>query len=328
MSDGIKIVMLWGLPLAILIVFLFEFGLRWRFGFGNPLVYIANPNIGYCLAPNQDVWRFGNRIVINQYSMRSEAIAPQPDEKTLRLLLLGDSIANGGWWTAQDETLSALLRGSITNAVVSKSLTPYSQVEVLNASANSWGPRNELAYVQHYGMFGASVLILLINTDDLFATAPTSVQVGRDRNYPDRKPPLAIVEVIGRYLIAQDPIPELQQVQAERGDRVGKNLEAIRQIQTQTMETHSQFLLALTPLLREVNEPGPRDYELEARDRLFVLTQEHQIAYLDFLPVFRALESPDALYRDHIHLNGDGNAVVIEHLNCGVLDLLPNQKSF
>ncbi|MGB3492425.1 MAG: SGNH/GDSL hydrolase family protein [Elainellaceae cyanobacterium] len=314
--------LLWGLPLVIVLVSLVELGLRWSFGFGNPLLYVRDPEIGYLLAPQQDVRRFGNRIVINQYSMRGEAIqatprqssAAQPESSRLRLFLLGDSIANGGWWTDQDQTLSARLQRRVMESVESKSPAPYSSVEVLNASANSWGPRNELAYIQRYGTFGASALILLINTDDLFATAPTSVQVGRDRHYPDRKPPLAIAEVIGRYLMPPSPMPELQQVQAEGGDRVGQNLEAIRQIQALVMAADGQFLLALTPLLREVTPPGSRDYELKARDRLLAFTQAHQMTYLDFLPLFQAMESPHSLYRDPIHLSDEGNLLVVESL--------------
>ncbi|MBC6417448.1 MAG: hypothetical protein GDA44_00930 [Prochloron sp. SP5CPC1] len=59
---------------------------------------------------------------------------------------------------------------------------------------------------------------MLLNTDDLFATAPTSSPVGRDRNYPDRRPPLALAEVYSRYFQPSKPILEIK---AEGGDRVG-----------------------------------------------------------------------------------------------------------
>lgn len=44
--------------------------LRVLLGFGNPLIYIADAECGYLLAPNQKVRRLGNRIEINEYSMR------------------------------------------------------------------------------------------------------------------------------------------------------------------------------------------------------------------------------------------------------------------
>ncbi|RKH82604.1 SGNH/GDSL hydrolase family protein, partial [Corallococcus praedator] len=70
-------------------------------GLGNPLLYVADPQIGYLLAPNQTLRRFGKRIQINSFSMRSPEIAAIRPPGTLRILLLGDSIANGGTWTDQ-----------------------------------------------------------------------------------------------------------------------------------------------------------------------------------------------------------------------------------
>ena len=57
-----------------------EVGLRVLFDFGNPLIYIADEEIGYLLAPNQRVRRFGNLIEINRYSMRSSTITPLPSD--------------------------------------------------------------------------------------------------------------------------------------------------------------------------------------------------------------------------------------------------------
>jgi hypothetical protein len=295
---AIAILALIGLLVAI------EIGMRSLFGFGNPLIYIGDEQIGYLLAPNQRTRRFGNRIEINQYSMRSKPIQQTPPPATLRVLILGDSIANGGWWTDQDHTISELMMRSLANN------GKYQEIEVLNASANSWGPRNELAYLHRFGNFQAQAVVLLINTDDLFATAPTSLPVGRDRNYPDRKPPLALVEVWQRYLMKQKPIPEIQAVQNESGDRVGINLDAISKIQMLTRESNSQFLLVMTPLLREIGEPGPRDYEIKARQRLNEFTKAQQITYIDVLPIFNSTPNVKALYQDHIHLNLQGNQLV------------------
>ena len=294
-----------------------EIALRLLFGFGNPPLYVADAQVGYRLAPNQRTRRFGKAFQINQYSMRGPTIAPKPEPATLRILLVGDSIANGGWWTDQSEILSL----QIQRQIPASELNNYQKVEVLNASANSWGPRNELAYLSKFGMFGAQVIILLINMDDLFATAPTSVQVGRERAYPARRPPLALVEVFNRYK-KQKPIPELKEIHEEGGDRVGVNLEAIRQIQELTRQTNSQMILAMTPLLREVVPPGSRDYEVKARKRLLEFTQAEQILYIDFLGPFEATSPPESLYRDHIHLSLEGNALVSQTLSRAIQDLL------
>ncbi|MFM7407812.1 MAG: SGNH/GDSL hydrolase family protein [Cuspidothrix sp.] len=285
-----------------------ELGLRSLFGFGNPLTYIKDEQIGYLLAPNQSTKRFGNRIEINQYSMRSQTIQKVPSPSTLRILLLGDSIANGGWWTDQDKTISSLLM----NSLLSNSHTK--QVEVLNASANSWSPRNELAYLQKFGTFNAQVVVLLINTDDLFGSVPTSLPVGRDHNYPDRKPPLAIVEVLKRYVIKQKPIPELEALNNEGGDRVGIILEAIANIKTLTQNNNCQLIIAMTPLLREIGQPGSRDYEIIARQRLNDFVKANQIPYIDFLPIFQSQINPKDIYQDNIHLNSLGNTLISQEI--------------
>ncbi|AFZ22987.1 lysophospholipase L1-like esterase [Cylindrospermum stagnale PCC 7417] len=306
------------LAVAVLLFVAIELGLRSLFGFGNPLIYIRDENIGYLLAPNQETRRFGNRIAINEYSMRSAPINPTPASSTLRVLLLGDSIANGGWWTPQTQTISSLMMDSLAAAKPGN----YREVEVLNASANSWSPRNELAYLQKFGNFHAQALVLLINTDDLFAMAPTSLVVGRDRNYPDHQPPLAIVEVLQRYAFKQKPIPEIQALHDQVGDCVGVHLEAISEIQTLTHQSNSQFLLAMTPLLREISESGSRDYEIVARQRLRDFTKAGQITYIDFLPIFQATTNPQALYKDHIHLNSQGNQLVSKVIERSLLEIL------
>jgi hypothetical protein len=289
-----------------LLLGLVELGLRWLFGFGNPLIYQADPDIGYLLTPNQSTRRFGHQIEINQYCMRSAAIAPTRSSGTLRILMIGDSIVNGAWWTDQNATLSALLQQRLQ-----QSITGFDRIEVLNASANSWAPRNELAYLQRFGTFDAQVIVQIINTDDLFGIEPNSLVVGRDRNYPDRKPVSAISEVLSRQL-KQPPIPELEQLWQAEGDRVGQNLEAIQQIQAIALQNQAELLLAITPLKRELT--SLRDYEAKARQRLQALTQQQQIAWIDFLPLFQLHPNPSALYRDTIHLSASGNEQVIVQL--------------
>jgi GDSL-like Lipase/Acylhydrolase family len=314
----VKVVLVVILAVVVGLFVAIEIGLRSLFGFGNPLIYISDAEIGYLLAPNQRTRRFGNRIEINQYSMRGAPIQKIPAPSTLRVLLLGDSIANGGWWTDQANTISSLMMHSL-RSIIDQS---YQEVEVLNVSANSWGPRNELAYLEKFSNFNAQAVVLLINTDDLFATAPTSLPVGRDRNYPDTKPALALVEILRRYVFKQKPIPEMKAVNDEAGDRVGFNLEAIGKIQVLTRQSNSKFLLVMTPLLREIGELGSRDYEIQARQRLSDFTQAQQITYIDFLPIFNSTINPQSLYHDHIHLNLQGNQLVSKVIERSLLEML------
>jgi lysophospholipase L1-like esterase len=305
---GVKLALI-GLGILALGIVLIEVGLQWLGGFGHPPLYQADDHIGYLLAPNQRLRRLGNRIEINQYSMRTGPIAAQRPAQQLRIFVLGDSIVNGNWWTDQAQTLSARLERSLQDSPLA---TVYPEVRVLNASANSWGPRNELAYLQRFGTFESQIIVLVINTDDLFGTQPTSLQVGRDRNYPDRNPASAIAELLNYARRRPNPIPGLQAIQNEPGDRVGFNLEAIQQIKRQVVTSGGQMILAMTPLKREVLPPGPRDYEIKARQRVQDLVDSEQIPYLDFLASFQQTELPDRLYRDHIHLSPTGTQQVCQ----------------
>lgn len=319
MNVGVKVALI-SLAVILALILLTELGLRLFLGLGNPLVYVTDPQIGYLLAPNQQVRRFGNRIEINQFSMRGSPISPRRSEQTWRIVLLGDSIANGGWWTDQSATLSTLLEQGLQSAATSKR---YERVEVLNASANSWGPRNELAYLQRFGSFEAQIILLLINTDDLFGIAPTSVPVGRDRTYPSHKPALALIELVNRYIRPPAPVPEMDALYQEGGDRVGFNLAAIEGIRVFAQQQYSTLIVAMTPLLREMGSPGSREYERVARQRLQEYLTAQGIPYLDFLPLFNAAPDPPSLYRDHIHLSLSGNQFVTHHL----IDLIQNPPS-
>jgi len=307
-----------GLAATLVAIGLVEGVLRWRWGLGNPPLYVADVRTGYRLRPHQRLRRRGNRIVINAYSMRGDAIQPQPAPGTLRLLMLGDSVLNGNWWTDQPQILSQLVQNALMEQNAALQGAGYQHAEVLNASANSWGPRNQLGYVLRFGLFEADRVVLLLNTDDLFAIAPNSLQLDRLPIYPTRRPPLALAEVLGR-LRKPRPIPELQALHDQGGDRVGVNLEAIRQIHQRCQQDHCQLLIAMTPLKRELGPDGPRDYEVVARDRLRTFAHQHAIPYLDLLEPFNQAPAPAALYRDHIHLSPAGNDLVQAQLTALVL---------
>ena len=335
--------------LSIIILLLsLEIILRLTFGFHNPLLYIADREIGYLLAPNQQVRRLRNRVIINEYSMRSLSLLKP--KQGLRILLLGDSVLNGSWWTDQSDTISAMikhfltlekkppnplekgaldleslnkkgalnfpsfLRGARGDQPVLSSQTPIPRtdlqlIEILNASANGWSPRNELAYLQKFGIFQADILILLLNTDDLFGTAPTSIPAGRDRYYPSQKPTLAILEAVNRLLIPYTPPPEMAVVNAEGGDRVGFNLTALGEIYHLAQTHNIPLIITLTPLWHEVLSQA-KHHETVARQRLVKFIQERNLVYLDFLPIFQNHPDPKTLYRDQIHLTPPGNQLV------------------
>ena len=219
-----------------------EIGLRTIMGLGKPPLYIADPEIGYLLAPNQEINRQGSLYQTNKYSMRSPSLRATVNK---RILLLGDSVVNGSWWTDQSKTLSSLLSQQLQNG-------NQNDVEVLNISANSWGPRNQLAYLKRFGLFNASALVLIINPDDLFSLKPTSVVVGKSPSYPEKAPSLALIEYYQLFISPPKSIPELNQLRetTTENDRLKQNLAAIKEIKAIADTSNTKFILVLIPILK------------------------------------------------------------------------------
>jgi hypothetical protein len=165
-----------------------EITLRVLVGLGNPPLYVEHPTIEYLLLPGS--YRpFGNRVTINSANMRSPeaAIAPlRPLE--CRILVLGDSIVNGGSMIDDSDLATALI------AAVGSGARP---VSVCNISAGSWGPGNWLAYLRDRGTFGAKFAIVVLNNEDA-SDAPTFAPL--DSDHPTAKPVLAVWELVDRYL--------------------------------------------------------------------------------------------------------------------------------
>ncbi|GAB4171906.1 MAG: hypothetical protein Fur006_00360 [Coleofasciculaceae cyanobacterium] len=178
-----------GAVIAALIVT--ELTLRLVLGLGNPVLFQADADTGYRYQPNRTVFRFGNKIEFNQYSQRSEAVITPKPQGMLRILMTGDSITNGGTLTDQTQIISELLEARLA--------AKTQPVEVLNASAGSWGIGNQLAYLRKFGTFDSDAAIAQIGTDDLIQPTSTSDRVGHDPSYPDRPPVLAIQELLTRY---------------------------------------------------------------------------------------------------------------------------------
>lgn len=155
----------------------------------------ADSQIEYLFKPNQNCKRFGNRIKYNQYSMRSDDVSVHknaPNE--LRVLVVGDSVVNGGVLTDQSQLATSLLQKQLAEDL-------KRPVFVGNISAGSWGPPNELAYLKRYGLFDADVVVIVFSSHDYVDVPTFEPLVGVHYAFPDRKPVLALWEGFERYLL-------------------------------------------------------------------------------------------------------------------------------
>ena len=163
----------------VILALVAEVGLRLTTGLGNPPLFQKDAEIGYLLVANQQVYRLGNRIAINRFHQRSEDLSPRPSAGTERLFFLGDSITFGVASVGQSETYPELVAARLRSL--------GGKVEVMNASAASWGIGNELAYIERFGIFGSQIAVLQIGSSDLLQATSVSDGVGVDPNQPSRQ---------------------------------------------------------------------------------------------------------------------------------------------
>lgn len=124
--------------------------------------------------------------------MRSDDLTKEREKNEIRILVLGDSVPNGGNLTDQSELATEILKENIQSIA-------SVPVHVGNISAGSWSPPNLLAYVDEFGTFGADAAVIVLNKGDMF-DFPTFEELNPN-THPTKKPALALGELISRYLV-------------------------------------------------------------------------------------------------------------------------------
>lgn len=171
---------------AVMLMIGLEIVLRKVWGLGTMLLFKEDDTFEYIAQPNQNLRRFGNRIIYNEYSMRSK---PLSSDDSCIILGMGDSVINGGVLTDHDSLATTLVENQLGNGY-----------RFLNVSSGSWGPDNCAGYLKKYGHFYARLIILMVNSDDSHDVMTFEKIVGRSKDYPERQYSSAIGELVLRYL--------------------------------------------------------------------------------------------------------------------------------
>jgi hypothetical protein len=181
----------WIISGIVFLILIGEILARYYLGLGTPPLSISHPKIEYMFKPNQDVYRFSNHFITNQYGMRSEFFNKNKSGNELRIMVFGDSVVNGGNLTDHANLATTILKDKLSKILDKK-------IVIGNISAGSWGPGNWLAYAKEYGFFDADIIVLVISSHD-YADNPTFAPLDKN-THPTEQPVLALVEGIERYL--------------------------------------------------------------------------------------------------------------------------------
>ncbi|KXF75448.1 hypothetical protein ATN84_19505 [Paramesorhizobium deserti] len=291
-----------------------EISLRLILGLGNPPLFESDPEIGYLMVANQDVYRRGGRIKINAFHQRSNDLPLHPADGVTRILFLGDSITFGVTGVDQTQIFSELVGSTLRRS--------GQNVEVMNASAVSWGIGNEFAYVRRFGTFGSKISVLQIGSADLLQPTSTGDGVGVNAGQPSQKPFSAIGELFERVLIPRlmifmgledqgnEPAP------SDRDWQFQQNMQHFANLIATIRRQNSLPLVVIMPTLFEMTSEIDPELQLYApyRSRFQRYLQQLAVPFIDVWEPWLRDPNVDSYYTDGTHLTAAGNRALSKEI--------------
>lgn len=293
-----------------------ELYVRFRLGLGDPPLSMDDPGMKYLFQPNQDGWRFGNHYHYNAYSMRSEDFpAHKTDPHELRVMLVGNSIINGGNLTDQKDIVSAILEDDLKRDL-------GRPVIVGNISAGGWHAPSEYGYVKKFGLFDADVVVIVLASFDCAEDPPPYPHFSGVLSYmPDHKPVLAIQEAVTRYLPRylpgwlhgaeaneSGPIPDMQATFTQQEADWAQG--CLRKLIEAGFASHASVIVAQYLVPHEVTGNVDNGYPINQKTAL-----EEGAAVVQMGPTFAAaVAAGKQPFRDSCHPNVLGQRLMAQVL--------------
>ncbi len=284
-------------------------------GFGHPLLYLNDPQVGFMPAPGQSIRRYGGRVEINGFGMRAPEVSAEKPKDTLRILMLGDSTLYGGSYVDQSELYARILEDLLRKQLQGR------RVEVLNMGVNAWGPYHELGYLEKYGTFGADIGIVCLPILDIYRDK-AQLQPGGAFYLAGSPPALALSE-FALYVKAYS-LPMLQKwglappakMQARDPAQGDKGIEIYGQIVETLRQAGCEVFVEVLPSRLAATTDTVPDEEGRDVNRLRERVERAggQVAFPSGLFAKSGPGSLSGLYRDECHLDVVGHRLYANYL--------------
>jgi len=296
--------------LALLIAL--ELFCRFYLGLGDPPLSQLDPQIGNIFIGPRTYHRFGNTVTYNSFSMRSrEFDARRKNPGEIRILMVGDSVINGGSQTDQSQIMTTLLENRLASQL-------HRPAIVMNVSAGGWGPPNYWAYVQRYGIFEANAMFIVVSSHDAWQWRTFDPIGGLGSDAPDKTPTFALGEALFRYLPRYLPSgPPAKPREPSQGE-FDQCMSAFRSLITFARAHQTPVVVVQNLEQSAIGKPENEGHRLFRES-----CQDMNVPRVELGPAFEAsLKAGKSPYRDDIHPNAVGQQVMEETLEPVVLSLL------
>lgn len=272
------------------------------FGLCSYPLYVSSEHYEYIYAPNQNKTIYRNKFLTNAYSMRSKAWKAEQD--TSVILLIGDSVINGGNNTDHDSLASTLLERWLSDSL-------RRPIRVLNISAGSWGPDNAAAYLKQHGTFNVDGMMLVFSSHDAYDRMTFTSVVGRHPQFPAKQAPLAWIKIWQRgiqYILTHTQLftseaEPAQPARIARDSTFNPGFAALFEL--------AQKLRVPIKLYLHSTQPEQRQQARQSSGEEII-----QFAALHKVEVIDEMELPvrTAFYWDDIHFNSRGQYFMAQQL--------------
>ena len=284
---------------GFLLILIVELGLRF-YGLHTPILYVHSDSYEYVFAPNQNLKRFRNSIITNEFSMRSKSVS-----KNKKIILgFGDSVLNGGALTHHDSLATTKLNNRLNKE------RRIDSIQILNISAGSWGPDNAYSFLEEKGSFGAKVFFLVVSSHDLKDNKidnrkGNQIIPGNCRSFPKKNPNSAIEGLIRRYIIPDKRKGRNKKVNEFLIHLAKKENSGFMNFINYSKKNKIKLLFYLHPTLLELKNKEFNDFG----KRIIEIAKENNIELISGLEF-----EQESGYRDAIHFNDKGQEVFAKTL--------------
>lgn len=276
------------------------------FGFGHPLLYVADPEIGYYPEPNAHLARYGGLVATNQFGMRSAPVTKEKPAGTFRILMLGDSTLFGGSYIDQADLYASRLSEHLNASNLP------GKVEILAMGTNGWGPFHERGYLHHFGNFDADLVMVQLPIDDVVRPLYGLSNVPF---LPTNAPPTVAWQEVANHLMWRYRANRDGRNEAWEGRQAPVGIAEYGHLVDDIKAAGSEAMLFVLP----TREPGYFDdaepgHEKEWREQLTAKVAESGVKTYFARGYFKGKGEADDIYHDNVHLNPAGHKLYAEFI--------------
>ena len=213
------------------------------------------------------------------------------------MILVGDSVLNGGRYISNTELVNTVLGQK------------YPNIDFLNISAGSWGADNAFEYIKKYGHYEAKKIVMVFSSHDAGDCIEHNTVLGNSQ-FPTQKPCCAWGEFLEKIYLKFKP----RDFSNEHG--ITKNIKGceFNSGWNDFVKYSRDNNISLYSVLHaETSEIDAQEYS-ENGQKLIMFFEENNIKY-----VLDLNKTDKKYYRDSIHFNEDGHKFLADLIS-GLLE--------